>query len=257
MFLHDINPVFLRIGPLQIRWYGLMYIFGIAIGWFLGRKRAKQNGLTTAEVDDLITYLVAGILLGARLGQVFFYEPQYYFADPMRIFKIWEGGMSFHGGVIGVILAFWLFARRHKKTFLRMGDFVAPLIPPGLFFGRMGNFINGELWGNVTDVPWAFVFPMGGFVPRHPSQLYEAFLEGIVLFLILWIFSEKHRPTGAVSGLFLLCYGVFRSFVEFFREPADLGYLAFGWITMGQILCTPMIIAGIWLLYRAYWVKRV
>lgn len=236
---------------MQVRWYGLMYIVGILVGWFLGRLRAARCGFTRAEVDDLITWLVVGILAGGRLGQVFFYEPGYYFADPVRILKIWEGGMSFHGGIIGVMIAFWLFGRRYGRTFLQMGDFVAPLIAPGLCFGRIANFINGELWGTPTDAPWGVVFPQADGLARHPSQLYEAALEGLVLFLVVWVYSARPRPTGAVSGLFLICYGVFRFLVEFVREPADLGYLAFGWFTMGQLLSLPMILAGAWLMIRA------
>ena len=192
-----------------------------------------------------------GIILGGRIGYVLFYDLPVYIHDPMEIMRIWNGGMSFHGGLLGVLGAFWYFARTRGRTFLEVSDFIAPLIPQGLFFGRLGNFINGELWGKVSDAPWAVVFPGAGPLPRHPSQLYEAALEGLLLFIILWVFSLKPRKVGAVSGLFALAYGVFRFAVEFVRMPdVQLGYLAFGWLTMGQLLCVPLILAGAWLLCR-------
>ena len=253
MNLAQIDPVALSIGSLQLRWYGLMYLAGFGLGWMLGRWRASRpgSGWTGPDVDDLLTCVMIGIILGGRLGYVLFYDLPVYINDPMEIVRIWNGGMSFHGGLLGVLGAFWYFARSRGRSFLEVSDFIAPLVPQGLFFGRLGNFINGELWGKVSDVPWAIVFPGAGPNPRHPSQLYEAALEGLVLFFMVWIFSSKPRKTGAVSGLFALGYGVFRFAVEFVRMPdVQLGYLAFGWLTMGQLLCVPLILAGLWLLCR-------
>lgn len=253
MNIFPIDPVALTIGGLQLRWYGLMYLAGFALGWALGRWRASRpgSGWTANEVDDLLTCVMVGIIVGGRLGYVLFYDLPAYIYDPMEILRVWNGGMSFHGGLLGVLAAFWYFAHSRKRTFLEVSDFIAPLIPQGLLFGRLGNFINAELWGKVSNVPWAVVFPGGGPLPRHPSQLYEALLEGLLLFALLWIFSGKKRKPGAVSGLFALGYGLFRSGVEFVRVPdAHLGYLAMNWLTMGQVLCLPLIIAGIWLLWR-------
>ena len=253
MNLAQIDPVALSIGSLQLRWYGLMYLAGFGLGWLLGRWRASRpgSGWTGPDVDDLLTCVMIGIILGGRIGYVLFYDLPVYIHDPMEIMRIWNGGMSFHGGLLGVLGAFWYFARTRGRTFLEVSDFIAPLIPQGLFFGRLGNFINGELWGKVSDVPWAIVFPGAGPLPRHPSQLYEAALEGLLLFIMVWVFSLKPRKVGAVSGLFALGYGVFRFAVEFVRMPdVQLGYLAFGWLTMGQLLCVPLILAGAWLLCR-------
>ena len=253
MNLAQIVPVALSIGSLQLRWYGLMYLAGFGLGWLLGRWRASRpgSGWTGPDVDDLLTCVMIGIILGGRLGYVLFYDLPVYINDPMEIVRIWNGGMSFHGGLLGVLGAFWYFARTRGRTFLEVSDFIAPLIPQGLFFGRLGNFINGELWGKVSDAPWAVVFPGAGPLPRHPSQLYEAALEGLLLFIMLWVFSLKPRKVGAISGLFALGYGVFRFAVEFVRMPdVQLGYLAFGWLTMGQLLCVPLILAGAWLLCR-------
>ena len=253
MNLAQIDPVALSIGSLQLRWYGLMYLAGFGLGWMLGRWRASRpgSGWTGPDVDDLLTCVMIGIILGGRLGYVLFYDLPVYINDPMEIVRIWNGGMSFHGGLLGVLGAFWYFARTRGRTFLEVSDFIAPLIPQGLFFGRLGNFINGELWGKVSDAPWAVVFPGAGPLPRHPSQLYEAALEGLLLFIMLWVFSLKPRKVGAISGLFALGYGVFRFAVEFVRMPdVQLGYLAFGWLTMGQLLCVPLILAGAWLLCR-------
>ena len=253
MNLAQIDPVALSIGSLQLRWYGLMYLAGFGLGWMLGRWRASRpgSGWTGPDVDDLLTCVMIGIILGGRIGYVLFYDLPVYIHDPMEIMRIWNGGMSFHGGLLGVLGAFWYFARTRGRTFLEVSDFIAPLIPQGLFFGRLGNFINGELWGKVSDVPWAVVFPGAGPLPRHPSQLYEAALEVLLLFIILWVFSLKPPKVGAVSGLFALAYGVFRFAVEFVRMPdVQLGYLAFGWLTMGQLLCVPLILAGAWLLCR-------
>ena len=253
MNLAQIDPVALSIGSLQLRWYGLMYLAGFGLGWMLGRWRASRpgSGWTGPDVDDLLTCVMIGIILGGRIGYVLFYDLPVYTHDPMEIVRIWNGGMSFHGGLLGVLGAFWYFARTRGRTFLEVSDFIAPLIPQGLFFGRLGNFINGELWGKVSDAPWAVVFPGAGPLPRHPSQLYEAALEGLALFIMVWVFSLKPRKTGAVSGLFALGYAVFRFAVEFVRMPdAQLGYLAFGWLTMGQLLCVPLMLAGAWLLCR-------
>lgn len=250
-----IDPVALSLGPLKIHWYGLMYLIGFGGAWWLGRVRARRphSGWNEQQVGDLIFYGALGAVLGGRIGYVLFYDLPAFLAEPLRIFKVWEGGMSFHGGLIGVIIALYLLGRRHHKSFFEVADFTAPLVPIGLGAGRIGNFINGELWGKVSDVPWAMVFPTGGPLPRHPSQLYEAVLEGLLLFVILWTYSRKPRPAMAVSGLFLLGYGLFRFLVEFVRMPdVQLGYLALGWITMGQILSTPLIIGGAALLWWAY-----
>jgi len=253
--LPEIDPVALSLGPLQVRWYGLMYLFGFIAGWALGRYRAARpdSGWTVKQIDDLVFYIALGVILGGRVGYVFFYNFNGLLNDPLLLIRVWEGGMSFHGGFLGVLIAMGFFARKVNKKFFQVTDFIAPLITPGLFFGRIGNFINGELWGRVSDVPWAVVFPHVDQYPRHPSQLYEAALEGVALFLILWIYSAKPRPTMAVSGLFLLAYGVFRTLVEFTREPdAHLGFIAFGWLTMGQLLSLPMIVFGIVFIFWAY-----
>lgn len=249
-----IDPVAFRIGPLPVHWYGLMYLLGFAAGWWLGRVRARRpgSGWTAAGVDDLLFYVAIGIVLGGRLGYILFYGFPEYLEEPLKALKVWEGGMSFHGGLLGVLVAMWLYGRRYGKRFFEITDFIAPLVPPGLGFGRIGNFINGELWGKVSDLPWAMVPQVGG-PARHPSQLYQALLEGLVLFLILWFFSRKPRPTMAVSGLFLIGYAVFRFGVEFVRVPdAQLGYLAFGWLTMGQLLSLPMFLLGLGFLWWAY-----
>ena len=252
MFIHDIDPIAFSIGAFQVHWYGLTYLIGFAAGWLLALSRARNPAWdwSREEVDGLITSAALGVVLGARLGYCLFYDPVYFATHPLDVFKVWHGGMSFHGGAIGVTLAVLLFCRRTRRKFLDVGDFIAPLATPGLLAGRLGNFINGELWGRVTDAPWGVIFPGGGAAPRHPSQLYEAGLEGLLLFVILWWYSSRRPARGKVSGLFLLGYGLARSFVEFFREPdAHLGYLAFGWLTMGQILCVPMILLGLLLLF--------
>lgn len=252
----DIDPVAVQLGPLKIHWYGLMYLIGFAGGWALGVHRAKRpgSGWHANEVADVLFYAALGVILGGRLGYVFFYNAGYYLQHPVEIFYIWSGGMSFHGGLIGVIVAVWLYARRTHRPWLAVTDFIAPLVPVGLGAGRIGNFINQELWGRVTDLPWGMVFRTGGPLPRHPSQLYEFALEGVALFAILWLYSAKRRPLGAVSGLFLVCYGLFRFLVEFVRVPdAQLGYLALGWVTMGQMLSVPMVLFGLGLLV---WSRR-
>lgn len=253
MLVHNLDPVALRIGSFQLHWYGLMYLLGFGAGWLLGRYRAKKpgSGWSTRDVDDLLTWTMLGVIAGGRLGYILFYDPLTYLKDPLEIFRLWNGGMSFHGGLLGSLAAFWFFGKNHKKSFLQVSDFVAPLVPQAIFWGRLGNFINGELWGKTSSLPWAMIFPHGGSAPRHPSQLYEALLEGLLLFIILWIYSAKPRKPGRVSGLFAVGYGVFRWLIEFVRVPdAQLGYLAFNWLTMGQVLCLPLIAVGLWLLLR-------
>jgi len=257
MFIHpQFDPFALKLGEgFGIRWYGLMYLVGFVAGLLLGRWRARRDawrGWTPREVDDMLFYAVIGIVAGGRLGYVLFYKAGYYLQHPLEILYLWQGGMSFHGGFLGVLLAMVLFARRTGKPWLGVMDFVAPLVPIGIAAGRLGNFINAELWGRVTDVPWAVVFPQVDRLPRHPSQLYEMALEGVLLFLLLWLYSARPRPVGAVSGLFLVGYGGGRFLAEFTREPDSfVGFLAFG-LTMGQWLSAPMIVAGIWLLVLAY-----
>jgi phosphatidylglycerol:prolipoprotein diacylglycerol transferase len=242
------DPVAIQIGPLAIRWYGLMYLVGFAISYGLGRLRIARGlaGRVTVQVlDDLLFYCVLGTILGGRLGYVLFYKPGYYLQHPLEAFAVWQGGMAFHGGFLGVLVALWWVARKHRLRWLEITDFFAPLSPLALAAGRLGNFINGELWGRVTDVPWGMVFNGAGPQPRHPSQLYQFALEGVALFVILWVYSARPRPTGAVSALFLVGYGVARFAAEFFREPDDfLGLLALD-LSMGQWLSLPMIAAGV------------
>lgn len=257
-----IDPIAFKLGPLKVHWYGIMYLIGFGAAWWLGRRRASQpdSGWTEQQIGDLIFYGALGAVLGGRIGYVLFYDLSAYVAEPLRIFKVWEGGMSFHGGLVGVLVAMTLYQRHINKTFFEVTDFLAPLVPLGLGAGRIGNFINGELWGRVSNVPWAMVFPNGGPLPRHPSQLYEATLEGLVLFSILWWYSRRSRPRMAVSGLFLLCYGLFRFTVEFVRQPdVQLGYLAFGWLTMGQVLSAPLVAIGgvmVWWAYRKQMLRK-
>ena len=277
IFLHQIDPVAVSLGPLRVHWYGLMYLLGFLLAWWLGRRRIRAGRLPGVDEDgfgDLLFYGLIGVIVGGRLGSVLFYDFNTYLQNPLQVLKVWEGGMSFHGGLIGVLVASWLWSRRHRRHFFDTMDFLAPLVPPGLGFGRIGNYIGGELWGKYTRGDWGVVFPSGLPEPyrsldpvalkaqfdagaldafaRHPSQLYQAFLEGLVLFCVLWWYSAKPRPRYAVSGLFALLYGSFRFLVEFVRMPdAHLGYLAFGWLTMGQVLSLPLVALGLFLLWRS------
>lgn len=261
MFIYPkIDPVLVHIGPLSIHWYGIMYLVGFLSAWILGCRRIRHHHLPLSkeELADLIFYCAVGVIVGGRLGYVSFYQPAAFLAKPWTVFYLWQGGMSFHGGLIGVAAALVCFAKLFKKPLLVVTDFAALMTPLGLAFGRLGNFINGELWGRATDVPWAFVFPHVDNLPRHPSQLYELLLEGILLFTFLWIFARKQRPEGAITGLFLIGYGLSRFFVEFFREPdAFLGFVAFSWMTMGQLLSIPMIVLGCAFVFYAYRYKQV
>ncbi|BAO42989.1 prolipoprotein diacylglyceryl transferase [Thiolapillus brandeum] len=272
MIYPNIDPVALSLGPLKVHWYGLMYLIGMLGGWALARWRVARSktGWTAQEVDDLLFYCAIGVVLGGRLGYILFYGFGEWLADPMRIFRVWEGGMSFHGGFLGVLAAMWLYQRKYHKSFFELTDFIAPYITIGLFTGRLGNFINGELWGKPTDLPWAMRLRCEEFVslcrdklglppgtewtpPLHPNQLYEALGEGVLLFILLWWFSSRPRPRMAVSALFLIGYGFFRFLIEFVRMPdVQLGYLAGGWLTMGQVLSFPMIIVGVFLMILAY-----
>lgn len=266
-----LDPVLLTLGPLKVHWYGVMYLIGFLGGWWLGRLRAASPASlwTQQQVGDMFFYGMLGVVLGGRLGYILFYGLDGVVADPLSLIRVWDGGMSFHGGLLGVLLAMWLFGRRHGRTFFQTTDFVAPLVPIGLGAGRLGNFINGELWGGPTGLPWGMRVPCdmaAGLCrqlelppgtayspPVHPNQLYELLLEGVLLFLILWLFSARRPPTMAVSGLFLLCYGLFRSLIELVRLPdAHIGYLAFDWVTMGMLLSTPMVLFGMLLLFLAY-----
>lgn len=252
MLVHpNIDPIAFSIGPLAVRWYGLMYLAGFAAGWWLGLRRiaSGRSPVTRAQFDDLLFLSVLGVILGGRLGYVAFYKPGYYASHPLEIFAIWQGGMSFHGGFLGVLVAVAFVAWRQRLNWWDLMDFIAPLVPLGIAAGRLGNFINGELWGRVTDLPWGMVFRGAGNLPRHPSQLYEMALEGFALFALLWWFSARPRPRMQVSALFLIGYGVFRFVCEFAREPdAFLGFLALG-LSMGQWLSLPMIMAGLLLWY--------
>lgn len=249
------DPVAFHIGSWPVHWYGLMYLVGFFAGWGLLSWRLKHSprDMTQEQLSDIVFYAALGAIIGGRLGYIVFYDWRVLLSEPLLIFQIWKGGMSFHGGLIGVLVAMYSCAKKFNQPFLTLTDLIAPAVPVGLAAGRIGNFINGELWGRATSMPWGMVFPNAGMSPRHPSQVYEFFLEGILLFLIMWIYSATPRPLGAVSGLFALCYGSFRVFVEFFREPdVQVGFVAFGFLTEGQLLSLPLIIVGGGLLWWAY-----
>jgi phosphatidylglycerol---prolipoprotein diacylglyceryl transferase len=251
-----IDPVLVELGPFAIRWYALAYIAGIVLGWLVARRTVTLAPAvaTREQLDDAVTWITLGIILGGRLGYVLFYRPGHYLFHPWEIVAVWQGGMSFHGGMLGVVLALWLFCRRQGLDLLAFGDRVVPVVPIGLFLGRLANFVNGELWGWVTDMPWGMVFPTGGPLPRHPSQLYQAGLEGLALLaLLMWLVSRRgpRARRGFLTGAFLAGYGVARILGEFFRQPdAHLGFLI-GGVTMGQLLSLPMVAAGVWLMVRA------
>ena len=277
LYLNQIDPIAFQVGPLAVHWYGVMYLLGFAIAWFLGQRRVRAGRLPGVDANafgDLMFYGMLGVVLGGRIGYILFYDLHTYLEHPLQVFKIWEGGMSFHGGLLGVMAAVLWWARRHRLHFFDVADFVAPLVPPGLGLGRLGNYINGELWGKFTDGSWGVVFPQApevaklGLDPtalraqfeagalnlyaRHPSQLYQVALEGVAMFCILWWYSSKPRPRYAVAGMFVLLYGVFRFAVEFVRLPdAQLGYLAFGWLTMGQVLSLPLVLIGLFWLWKS------
>jgi len=255
----QIDPVAFSIGPLSVHWYGIMYIIAFGGAWFLARRRAASEVAKPAhrwsdeQISDMVFYGALGAVIGGRLGSVLFYNFGQFLQDPLWLLRVWEGGMSFHGGILGVMLAFYLYSRKVKRNYFDILDFVAPMVPFGLGAGRVGNFIGGELWGRPTDSAFGMVFPHVDDLARHPSQLYQAFLEGVVLFAIVWWFSSRPRPRYAVAGLFGVVYGAQRIFVEFFREPDEwLGFVAFEWLTMGQLLSVPMIAAGAFMLYLAY-----
>lgn len=264
MLVHpNINPIALQLGPLAIHWYGLTYLaaFGLFLSLALLRQRhepyASMQGSAAwsrKDIEDILFLGVIGVVLGGRIGYCLFYKPAYYGLHPWEIFAVWQGGMSFHGGMLGVVVALWWFARSRQKPLLQVADFIAPCVPTGLAAGRIGNFINGELWGRLSspDLPWGMVFPnSGSLLPRHPSQFYQFLLEGLFLFVLLWLYARKKRPVGRISAFFLLGYGFFRFVAEFFRQPDDfLGTLALG-MTMGQWLCLPMLGFGVWLWFSA------
>ncbi len=273
IILHQIDPIAFGFGPLQVHWYGIMYLLGFGLAWWLGRRRIRAGrlpGVDEQAFGDLLFYGMLGVVLGGRIGYVLFYGFEDLMRDPLMLLRIWEGGMSFHGGLLGVMAATLWWARKHRLHFFDVADFVAPLVPPGLGFGRIGNYIGGELWGKFTDGGWGVVFPRASEFAgwsheqlqaqfasgaldrfaRHPSQLYQAALEGLAMFCILWWYSSKPRPRYAVAGLFALLYGTFRFVAEFVRMPdAQLGYLAFGWLTMGQLLSLPLVAIGLFWLW--------
>jgi phosphatidylglycerol:prolipoprotein diacylglycerol transferase len=276
--LHQIDPIAISLGPVRVHWYGVMYLLGFLVAWWLGRRRiaaGRLPGVDANAFSDLLFYGMLGVVLGGRLGYVLFYGFAELLHDPLMIVRVWDGGMSFHGGLIGVLVAAWLWSRRHRLHFFDTMDFVAPLVPAGLGFGRLGNYIGSELWGKYTQAGWGVVFPNGlpeqyrhldpaalqaqfdagalDAFARHPSQLYQAVLEGLVMFAVLWWFSSRPRPRYAVSGMFALLYGLFRFVVEFVRVPdPQLGYLAFDWLTMGQLLSLPLVALGLFLLWRSH-----
>lgn len=278
--LHDIDPIAVSLGPVSVHWYGIMYLLGFGLAWWLGRRRIRAGrlpGVSEEAFGDLLFYGILGVILGGRIGYVLFYVFDEFLANPLMLLKVWEGGMSFHGGLLGVVAAAWWWSRRQGLHLMDTVDFVAPLVPPGLGLGRLGNYIGGELWGRFTGGKWGVVFPHSDLGPytgvpmdglrqlhasgaldpfaRHPSQLYQAALEGLVMFCVLWWYSRRPRPRYAVAGLFALLYGGFRFLVEFVRMPdAQLGYIAFGWLTMGQLLSLPLIILG--LAWLVWWSRR-
>ena len=251
----EIDPVAISLGPLSVHWYALSYMVGIGLVWWLVSRRASNRAdipWNAEQISDLLFYCVLGVILGGRIGYIFFYNAGVLLDDPLALVRLWEGGMSFHGGMIGVTLGAWWFAHKNGQSIFAVIDAIAPAIPVALGCGRLGNFANAELPGRVTDVPWALVYP-GDVVARHPSSLYQAVLEGVVLFGLLWVYSRKPRPEMAVSGLFLIGYGGLRLFSEFFREPdTHIGFIAFGWVTMGQVLSVPMVLLGVALMVFAY-----
>lgn len=249
-----IDPVAFSIGPVAVHWYGLMYLLGFGLAWLFAHWRVKKLHLkwTKEHISDLIFFAAIGTVLGGRIGYMLFYGTADLIHDPLSMLKVWQGGMSFHGGLLGVLVAMYYFSRVQHKPFFAITDFIAPLVPLGLAAGRIGNFINGELWGRPSQLPWAMVFPEADSQPRHPSQLYECGLEGLILFLLLWWYSSKPRPQGAISALFLIGYALCRFSVEFFRQPdIQLGFIALNWLTMGQLLTIPMLIGGLTLLYKS------
>jgi phosphatidylglycerol:prolipoprotein diacylglycerol transferase len=257
MLIHpEFDPIALQIGPLAVRWYGLMYVAAFVAFIFLGRRQALRRPdlrWDKAQLDDLLFYGILGVIVGGRLGEVIFFQPGYYLSHPAEILAVWKGGMSFHGGFLGVLIALWWYGRKTGRSFLQVGDFVAPLVPLGLMFGRIGNFINGELWGRVAnpELPWAMVFPHVDAVARHPSQLYQAAGEGLLLFILLWRYAAKPRSVGQVSAAFLIGYGALRFLAEFFRnpDPGIFGVMSLG-LSTAQWLCLPMLLAGTWLMAR-------
>lgn len=253
----QINPIAFSLGPLKVHWYGIMYLVGFVMAWLLGVYRAKQPYqklvTDTDTVTDILFYGAIGVILGGRIGYIVFYNLSYYWAHPLQMLYVWDGGMSFHGGLIGVILAAWLYSRKLKCNLFDLTDFFAPMVPIGLGAGRLGNFINGELYGRVTHSWIGMVYPKGGPLPRYPSELFEFALEGVLLFIVLWCLSIKPRPRMFISSQFLIFYAIFRFTCEFYRQPdPQLGFVAFGWMTQGQLLCIPMFILGLFLLYWVY-----
>ncbi|MDP4597891.1 MAG: prolipoprotein diacylglyceryl transferase [Pseudomonadales bacterium] len=250
----EFDPVLVSIGPLSIHWYALSYLVGISLVWWSLGRRAKARGLAwnDEQISDMIFYGMLGVILGGRIGYVVFYGWQNLVQDPLSLFRVWEGGMSFHGGMLGVLFAMYLYGRRLGRGFFAVTDFIAPSVPIALGCGRIGNFINGELPGRVTDMPWAAIYP-GEVVGRHPSSLYQAFAEGVVLFAVLWLFSRRPRPPVTTSGMFLIAYGLLRLTTEFFRTPdSQLMFVAFDWMTMGQLLSLPMVVLGLGFIYYGY-----
>jgi len=254
-----LNPVAFSIGSIKVHWYGIMYMVGFLYFLYVGKWRLKKYGhsfLTSTLIDDTLFYAAIGVVVGGRLGYCLFYQPSFYLLHPLNIIKTWDGGMSFHGGMLGVFIATYLFAKKHGHTFFELSDFIAPLVPMALFFGRIGNFINGELWGRITtsSIPWAMIYPQSGtMLPRHPSQLYEALGEGVLLTIILWIYASKPRKVGQTSGMFMMGYGTIRFCLEYFREPDSFltDLVTKTGLSMGQWLCVPMILAGIIIYYYA------